>query len=111
MQTLKRDLGFQSEQEIDEKIRYTLSSISEKDSSSFISLICLVFVVVVSEIERHMIAKKLTVHDENKMIAQIKQLRKNKPLVGQYSTLEADANSHAQVSVSTYFFINVALVQ
>lgn len=72
VQTLKRDLGFQSEQEIDEKIR---------------------------EIERHMMSKKLTVQDENKMIAQIKHLRNSKSLVGQYSGLEVDANSHAQLSV------------
>lgn len=72
VQGLKRSLGFQTSEEIDAKIR---------------------------QIERHMMSKRLTVPEENKLIAEIRSLEKSKPLVAKYANMEADANNHSQTAV------------
>lgn len=46
-----------------------------------------------------MMSKRLTVPEENKLIAEIRSLEKSKPLVAKYANMEADANNHSQTAV------------
>lgn len=46
-----------------------------------------------------MMAKRLTVPEENRLIAEIRSLEKNKPLVAKYANMEADANNHSQTAL------------
>lgn len=46
-----------------------------------------------------MMSKRLSVNEENKLIAEIRALEKNKPLVSKYASMEMDANSQSNSEV------------